>query len=125
PWLGAFLGVEREGFSLVEGEVPLLSGGLWRGRVGPMARFTTGPLELLGGVGYGLSELPWFGTPQSLTFTPLQRHELVARVQARVALPATVELRARAELAALRGGTSLPAAGQGLTLEAGASMQLL
>lgn len=124
PWLGAFLGVEREGFSLVEGEVPLLSGGLWRGRVGPTARIPVGPLELSGGVAYGVSELPWFGAPPSLTFTAIARHELVGRVQARLALPATLEFRARAELSALRSGNALEAGGQGLTVEGGLSVRL-
>ena len=124
PWLGAFLGVEREGFSLVEGEVPLLSGGLWRGRLGPMARFDAGPVELSGGVGYGVSELPWFGTPSSLAFTAIARHELVARAQARLSLPATLELRARAEFSALRSGSGLEAGGQGLTIEGGLSVRL-
>lgn len=124
PWLGAFLGLEREGFSLVEGEDPLWSGGLWRGRVGPMARVHLGPLEVTGGVGYGLSELPWFGAPPSLTFSPLARHELLVRAQARVTLPATLEIHARAEVAALRSGAELAAEGQGLTLGGGLSVRL-
>ncbi|WP_331091834.1 MSCRAMM family protein [Archangium sp.] len=84
-WWGAWLSVQREGFSLSKEEEVVTRGGLLRASVGPAARFWLGPVRAELSAGYGFAQLPTFSGAAQPQLVPVARH--AALVGGRVLVP--------------------------------------
>jgi carboxypeptidase family protein len=116
-WLGAWAGVQREGFSLSLGSESVTGGALVRASVGPAARVFLGPVLAELSAGYGFAQLPVFSSSTGqVRLVPTARH--AALVGARVLVPLPWRLRAevRGELPVAIGSTSNGFAASGALL---------
>jgi hypothetical protein len=93
-YLGAGVGVQREGFALFEAPNRITGGGLFRGHVGPTGRLEFGPVRIEALAGYGVAQLPGFGSSANPAWAPALRHGvlLASRVMVDVG-PLTAEVR--------------------------------
>ncbi|HEX5752275.1 MAG TPA: carboxypeptidase regulatory-like domain-containing protein [Archangium sp.] len=106
-WLGAWVSVQREGFSLSLGPDAVTGGALVRASVGPAARVFLGPVRAELSAGYGFAQLPVFSSSTGqVQLVPTARH--AALVGARVLVPLPWRLRAevRGELPVAIGSAS-------------------
>jgi len=86
-WWGAWLHVQREGFSLV-GEQGFTTGtGLLRASLGPVAWRRWGPVRTELSLGYGLAQLPVFSRASPPLLEGAVRHSVLVGGRVLVALP--------------------------------------
>jgi hypothetical protein len=86
-WLGAWAGVQREGFSLSRDAQLVTGGGLLRASVGPAARGFLGPVRAELSVGYGYAQLPAFSNEGQVRLEPASRHAALVAARAQMPLP--------------------------------------
>jgi hypothetical protein len=97
-WLGAWAGVQREGFSLLEGEERVTGGGLLRASVGPAARVGLGPVRAELSAGYGFAQLPAFSGTVEPRLEPTARHAVLVGGRVLVPLPWSLRAEVRGEV---------------------------
>jgi hypothetical protein len=86
-WWGAWLHVQREGFSLADGQGFTTGTGLLRASVGPVAWRRWGPVRTELSLGYGLAQLPVFARASPLVLEGAVRHSVLVGGRVLVALP--------------------------------------
>ncbi|WP_326491810.1 MSCRAMM family protein [Myxococcus stipitatus] len=97
-WLGAWAGVQREGFDLKEGATRITGGSLLRASAGPRTRLLLGPVRAELGAGYGYAQLPVFGASSTPVFAYGVRHAALVSASLRVPVFSRLALEARGEV---------------------------
>jgi hypothetical protein len=86
-WWGAWLSVQREGFSLTDGQGFSTGTGLLRASVGPVAWRRWGPVRAELSAGYALAQLPVFSRASTPVLEGAVRHSVWVGGRVLVALP--------------------------------------
>jgi hypothetical protein len=86
-WWGAWLHVQREGFSLADGQGFTAGTGLLRASVGPVAWRRWGPVRAELSAGYGLAQVPVFSRTPTPALEGAVRHAVLLGGRVLVALP--------------------------------------
>ncbi|MCP3104169.1 carboxypeptidase regulatory-like domain-containing protein [Myxococcus sp. K15C18031901] len=97
-WLGAWAGVQREGFDLKEGSARITGGSLVRASVGPRARLLLGPVRAEVGAGYSYAQLPVFGASSAPVFAYGVRHAALVSASLKLPVFSRLALEARGEV---------------------------
>ncbi len=106
-WLGAWAGVQREGFSLSRGGEAVTRAGLLRASVGPAARVFLGPVRAELSAGYGFAQLPVFSSSTGqVRIIPTARHAALVGARVLVPLPGSLRAEVRGELPVALGASS-------------------